>query len=228
MPTETALAPSVSAAATPRPSPMPPAAMIGQVDVIGEPGDQRQQSDELAFGGGLVERAAMAARFESLRDDGIGAGGLRPPWLRPASSPWRTRRCPSLSAARRMLGGNTPMMDDTAVGASSRKVSSCASKSGNATFPASAGTAGPQLARKARMRASTCASRRGGGSGIQTLSWNGPRLFDRNSSTQARMPAGGVTSAPIAPMLPALATAIERLAGHAPAIGASRMGNFRP
>ena len=35
------------------------------------------------------------------------------------------------------------------------------------------------------------------------------------------MPAGGVSSAPIAPMLPALATAIDRLTGHAPAIGAS-------
>src|SRR5579864_9413313 len=42
------------------------------------------------------------------------------------------------------------------------------------------------------------------------------------------MPSGGVRSAPMAPMPPALATAIERLAGHAPAMGARRIGNFRP
>src|SRR5580700_11334874 len=42
------------------------------------------------------------------------------------------------------------------------------------------------------------------------------------------MPAGCVINAPIAPMPPALATAIERLAGHAPAIGASKTGSLRP
>jgi hypothetical protein len=35
-------------------------------------------------------------------------------------------------------------------------------------------------------------------------------------------------SAPIAPIPPALATAMERLAGHAPAIGASKIGSCRP
>src|SRR3954447_5646714 len=42
------------------------------------------------------------------------------------------------------------------------------------------------------------------------------------------MPAGGVINAPIAPMPPAFATATERLAGHAPAIGASRIGHRKP
>ena len=42
------------------------------------------------------------------------------------------------------------------------------------------------------------------------------------------MPVGGVISAPNAPMPPALATAIDKLAGHAPAMGASRMGSFSP
>ena len=43
-----------------------------------------------------------------------------------------------------------------------------------------------------------------------------------------RMPDGVVSSAPSAPMPPALATAIDRLTGQAPAIGASRMGRPRP
>src|SRR2546421_417603 len=42
------------------------------------------------------------------------------------------------------------------------------------------------------------------------------------------MPAGGVTNAPMAPIPPAFATAIDRLVGHAPAIGASRTGRSRP
>src|SRR3712207_8749181 len=70
--------------------------------------------------------------------------------------------------------------------------------------------------------------RSGLGSGIQVLSWKGPLLPERNSFTQARMPGGLVTSAPIAPIPPALATAMERLAGHAPAIGASKIGSWRP
>jgi hypothetical protein len=53
-------------------------------------------------------------------------------------------------------------------------------------------------------------------------------LFDLNSCTHARMPAGGVSRAPIAPSPPAFATAIDRLTGHAPAIGASMMGTWRP
>jgi hypothetical protein len=78
------------------------------------------------------------------------------------------------------------------------------------------------------MRASASASRWGLGSGIQRLSWKGPLLPARNSFTQARMPSGLVMSAPIAPIPPALATAMDRLTGHAPAIGASRIGSRRP
>ena len=42
------------------------------------------------------------------------------------------------------------------------------------------------------------------------------------------MPAGGVINAPIAPMPPAFATAIDKLAGDAPAIGASMIGSAKP
>jgi len=42
------------------------------------------------------------------------------------------------------------------------------------------------------------------------------------------MPSGGVISAPIAPIPPAFATAIDRLAGQAPAIGASMIGIVKP
>src|SRR5271163_3614328 len=42
------------------------------------------------------------------------------------------------------------------------------------------------------------------------------------------MPAGSVSNAPIPPMPPPLATAAARLAGHAPAIGAIRIGTRSP
>src|SRR5579859_330549 len=125
-------------------------------------------------------------------------------------------------------GGNSPMIEETAVGLSSRKTSHCARKFGGTPSPAVAGTAGPQEARNARMRASAAASREGAGSGIQVLSWRGPLLFDLNSSIHARIASGSLMSAPRAPMLPALATAMERLAGQAPAMGASSIGSFNP
>ena len=74
MPIETALAPSVSAAAMPRPSPMPPAATIGTSQVIGEARHEREETDGLPLGRGRVERAAMAAGLEALRHDDVGAG----------------------------------------------------------------------------------------------------------------------------------------------------------
>ena len=123
-------------------------------------------------------------------------------------------------------GGYSPMIDETTRGAASRTASHCALKSGSATSPASGGTAGPHEARNARRRASASASRRGGGSGIQLLICSGPFDCALKAPTHSAMPDGGVTSAPSAPMPPALATATDRLTGHAPAIGASRIGQL--
>src|SRR5438067_1261136 len=125
-------------------------------------------------------------------------------------------------------GGYTPMIDETAVGLSSTNTSHCARKSGSVASPAAGGTFGPQSARNARMRASEAAYRSGGGSGIQVLIWSGPLLFDLNSCTQLRIVSSVLISAPRAPMLPALTKATERLTGQAPAMGASRIGNFNP
>ena len=47
--------------------------------MIDEPRNQRDESDELPFGVGVIEGAAMTAGLEALRDDGIGAGRLRAP-----------------------------------------------------------------------------------------------------------------------------------------------------
>ena len=77
------------------------------------------------------------------------------------------------------------------------------------TSPAVGGTWGPHVARNARSRASPSTSRGGSGSGSQVLSCNGPRLAVLNSRTHSRMPAGGVMSAPMAPIPPAFATATE-------------------
>ena len=78
------------------------------------------------------------------------------------------------------------------------------------------------------MAASAAGSRLGDASGIQVFIWNGPLLLDLNSCTHARIACGSLINAPSAPMLPTLASAIDRVAGHAPAIGASNIGNFKP
>lgn len=57
------------------------------------------------------------------------------------------------------------MIDETAVGRSSRKVSHCMRKSGGTTSPAVGGTSGPHLERNAFIRSSASGSRDGGGSG---------------------------------------------------------------
>ena len=93
MPTCTALAPSISAAATPRASAMPPVATTGTLHRVGDGRDQREEPDEVALGVGRIERAAMAARLHPLRDDHVGAGVLGGAGLGAVS--WRspTRRC---------------------------------------------------------------------------------------------------------------------------------------
>jgi hypothetical protein len=50
----------------------------------------------------------------------------------------------------------------------------------------------------------------------------------RTSSAQATISAGCIKSAPQAPRLPAFIAAIESEGGHAPAIGASKTGIFKP
>src|SRR6185312_2699628 len=86
---------------------------------------------------------------------------------------------------------------------------------------------GPHVFRKARTRASLPASRRAGGSGTHVLIWSGPLpVAARNSPVHSRMADGVYISAPRAPMLPAPATAADRLTGHAPAMGASMIGIF--
>src|SRR6516162_896669 len=120
------------------------------------------------------------------------------------------------------------MIEEITAGPAASIASHCASKSGGSTSPAAAGTGGPHWPRNSRTLVSASASRRGGGSGIQVLSWTAPLLEARNSRAQSAMPAGGVSTAPNAPMPPALATADARLAGQAPAIGAIRIGSLRP
>ena len=76
VPTCTALAPSVNAAATPRPSAIPPGSHDRYLEVVGEPRQEREEPDVGALGGVLVERAAMAAGLHALSDDRVRAGLL--------------------------------------------------------------------------------------------------------------------------------------------------------
>src|SRR5260221_9299663 len=120
------------------------------------------------------------------------------------------------------------MIEETIGGAAVSNASHCAAKSCVAASPAAAETAGPHPPRKARRRASCCWSRNGGGSGLHRLSCTAPLLAARNSAIQAAMASGGMISAAHAPSPPALAIAAESDGGHAPAIGASRIGMLRP
>src|ERR1051326_963071 len=112
-------------------------------------------------------------------------------------------------------------------GPAAMSASHCAAKSGGLASAASAGTAGPHLPRKSRTRASCAASRRGGGSGIQRLSWNAPLVLPRTSPAQAAISSGFISSAPHEPSPPALAMAIDSAGAGTPAIGASRIGTRR-
>jgi hypothetical protein len=120
------------------------------------------------------------------------------------------------------------MIEEMIDGATSSIASHWAEKSSGLTSPASGATSGPHVARKACSLASSAASRVGGGSGIQRLSWKPPFVPARTSLAQALIASGLINSAPQLPRPPALATAIESEGGHAPAIGASRMGICRP
>src|SRR3954452_3101612 len=120
------------------------------------------------------------------------------------------------------------MIDETTAGPAASSASHCAAKSGGVASPAFSGTGGPKRPRNSRTFASCAASRFGGGSGIHKLSCTAPLEDERNSCIHAAIAVGDISSAPAAPMPPALATAIASEAGLAPAIGASRIGTRSP
>ena len=191
---------------------------------------QREQAHALQPGSRRVKRSAMPAGLVSLRDDRVRASVARTSRsFREGCRCCEPRDATFLQTADAKEAENTPMIEETAVGASSRNVSHCASKSGGIVSPADGGTGGPHASRNLLICISAPGSLRGRGSVIQTFNRNGPLLLlALNSSTQDRISAGGERSAPIAPIPPAFATAIDRLAGHAPAIGASMIGSLRP
>ena len=174
----TALAPSTSAAATPRASPMPPVATTGT----------RTASTTC---GSSASRPTACSRAT--------AASKAPRWP-PASAPWATMTsAPAASAARASAtlvtvanqampaalswatkpGGYRPMIEDTAAGCSASRAWHWASKFGSDASPASALTAGPKRPRKSRSRASCSASRGGAGSGTQRLICSGPWVVAR-------------------------------------------------
>jgi len=120
------------------------------------------------------------------------------------------------------------MIEEMTFGAALSMAWHCASKSGKTASPASGGTGGPQRFRNSRCCSSSLASRFAGGSGIQRLIWNSPWLSLRNSAAQCVISSGFMSKAPHAPSPPALATAMERDGGQAPAIGASKIGTRMP
>src|SRR2546421_3635944 len=120
------------------------------------------------------------------------------------------------------------MTEETIGGLAATNASHCAAKSGGLASPASGGTVGPHPARNSRTRASCTASRVGGGSGIHRLRLKAPLLLARPSAAQAIISSGCINSAPHDPSPPAFATAIESEGELTPAMGASRMGTWRP
>ena len=79
MPIDTALAPSVECGRHAPPVADSAGGDHRDVEMIDEPRNQRDESDELPFGVGVIERAAVASGLEPLRDDRVGAGRLRAP-----------------------------------------------------------------------------------------------------------------------------------------------------
>ena len=145
----TALAPRVSAAATPRPSAIPPVATTGirTASTIAGRSENSPTSSCSAF------RASNAARWP------------------PASIPWATMTsapCASASSASRSVetaanhgiflslscaiiaGGNRPMTDETTAGCASSSASNWLAKSGGLASPAVSGTSGPQALKNRR------------------------------------------------------------------------------
>ncbi len=119
------------------------------------------------------------------------------------------------------------MIEDATAGRASSSAAHCAAKSAGPASPAVASTGGPHCARNARVAASAAASRSGGGSGTHRLTCAGPSLPWRNACIQVPMSAAEDSTAPIAPMPPACATATDNGTGQVPAIGDSRIGRRR-
>lgn len=116
------------------------------------------------------------------------------------------------------------MIDEIASGFASNNASHCFAKFGVFVSPAFGGISGPHLLRNVRTASSLAASRIGAGPGIHRLIWKLPSLTARNCLAQSRISSDDKSSAPHAPIPPALATAIDKEGGQAPAIGARRMG----
>jgi hypothetical protein len=74
VPSAAALAPRVNAAATPRPSPIPPAAMIGRSMRSAIRGSSANRPTPLPFRRCLIERSPMPTGLIPLRDDRVRAG----------------------------------------------------------------------------------------------------------------------------------------------------------
>ena len=64
--------------------------------------------------------------------------------------------------------------------------------------------------------------------GDPEIELKGPLPLARTSSAQATISFGCISNAPQAPRLPAFIIAIDKDGGQAPAIGASKIGSFKP
>ena len=133
-----------------------------QIDRIRHARQQREQPDRLPFGRGLIERPAMAAGLESLRDDRVGTGVARAFFASSVVVAVANHAMPFDFARETNDSGKTPMIEDTAVGASSRNLSHCSPKSGRAVRRRGGDLRSPPLQKlaDARFRAGVAARRR--------------------------------------------------------------------
>ena len=218
-------APSISAAAMPRASAMPPVATTGTRTASTTAGSRANRPTSSACA--CSDRgAAMAAGLHALRHDHLGARSLRGPCLGHGGDIGEPGDALGLQALDEV--GRVEAHDEEITGRPGVQqglaLRSEVERRGVTCF---ARDLGPH--RRGR-RAPPPRPRvtRGGGSGIQRLMLKPPLLPARNSAAQSLMASGRIRSAPQAPRPPARATAMESEAGQAPAIGASRMGTRRP
>ena len=165
----TALAPSIRAAATPRPSAIPPVATTGTWTASTIAG--RRENRPTRFCSAL--RASNAARWPPAS---IPCAMITSAPRASASSASPTVETTAnqgsfFSLSRTIISaGSRPMTDETAAGLASSRASNWSAKSGGTASPALSGTSGPQAPKNLRSSPSARESRRGAGSGTHKFS----------------------------------------------------------
>ena len=217
------------AAATPRPSPIPPVAITGTDTASTTCRQQREASPTIRRSAlARVERTTMPPGLRTLRNDRVRSRSFSGLCFRPcrrSGKPENSSRLHLRDKRRRVQAHdrrdhfrprfqNRPALRIEIWQHTFRRIFRHLGSPLREIFSPG--------------RRSSSASRFGVGPGIHKLIWNSPLLSRRNSAHHVAISSGFSSSAPHAPMPPALATSTDNAGGHAPAMGAKRIGKRIP